>query len=322
MAFYRLGSKGDEVKRIQEKLKSEGFYRGPIDGDFGGGTEAAVKAFQKKNGLTVDGIVGPITWNELFREEIPESSILEKPLDYKCLALTGSFETGRGIPECFTGLGGDFDGQGMSFGVLQWNFGQESLQPLLRDMIDEDPDTVEAIFGASYDVLVEALNSDKEELMTFVRSIQHPVKHYIYEPWKGMFKSLGRIEEFQNIQVKYARRLFQLALEFCSEYGLWSERAMALMFDIKVQNGSISSLVKAQILSDFKDLSADLSEEEREVQKMRVVANRRAEASIPRWIEDVRARKLCCANGGGRVHGITYELRGQFGIRLQQHGLG
>jgi len=322
MAFYRLGSKGDEVRRIQEKLKSEGFYKGPIDGDFGGGTEAAVKAFQKKNGLSVDGIVGSITWNALFREEIPDSSILDKLLDYKCLALTGSFETGKGIPECFTGLSGDFDGQGMSLGVLQWNFGQESLQPLLRDMIDENPDTVESIFGTNYDILVEALNSDKEELMTFVRSIQHPVRHYIYEPWKGMFKSLGRIEEFQNIQVKYARRLFESAVTFCAEYGLWSERAMALMFDIKVQNGSISSLVKAQILSDFKDLSADLSEEEREVQKMRVVANRRAEASNPRWVEDVRARKLCCANGEGRVHGITYELGGQFGIRLQQHGLG
>lgn len=40
--MYRLGSKGEEVKRIQERLKTEGLYKGPIDGDFGGGTEAAV----------------------------------------------------------------------------------------------------------------------------------------------------------------------------------------------------------------------------------------------------------------------------------------
>jgi hypothetical protein len=321
MALYRLGSKGEEVKRIQEKLKSDSFYKGPIDGDFGGGTEAAVKAFQKKGGLTVDGIVGPITWSALYEEEIPEPAIISKPLDYRCLALTGSFETGKGIPDCFAGLSGDFDGQGMSLGVLQWNFGQDTLQPLLRDMIDEDPETMKTIFHANNDILVEALHADKEELMTFVRSIQHPVKHFLYEPWRGMFKSLGRTEKFQNIQVEYAKGLFQLALELCPDYELWSERAAALLFDITVQNGGISNLVKAQILSDCNTLPGDLSEEELEVRKMRIVANRRAEAADPTWIEDVRARKLCCANGGGIVHGINYDLGEQFGIRLARFSL-
>lgn len=315
MAVFKIGSKDSEAIKIQERLKALGHYRGPIDGIFGGGTEAAVKAFQKDRGLKVDGQVGTITWKALFDEEIAEPSIIAKPMDYKCLALTGSFETGKGIPECFAGLNGDFDGQGMSFGVLQWNFGQDSLQPLLRDMINRHSYIMQSIFHESYGILLEALNSDKEEIMSFVRSIQHPVKHYIYEPWRGMFKSLGRTEEFQGLQLKYANGLYESALKLCSEYGLWSERAVALMFDIKVQNGSISSLVKTVILNDFKNLPADLSEEEMEVYKMRIVANRRAEAANPRWVDDVRARKLCCANGGGIVHGINYDLEGQFGIR-------
>lgn len=317
MAVFKIGSKDSEAIKIQERLKALGHYRGPIDGIFGGGTEAAVKAFQKDRGLKVDGQVGTITWKALFDEEIAEPSIIAQPMDYKCLALTGSFETRKGIPECFAGLNGDFDGQGMSFGVLQWNFGQDSLQPLLRDMINRHSDVMQSIFHESYGILLEALNSDKEEIMSFVRSIQHPVKHYIYEPWRGMFKSLGRTEEFQGLQLKYANGLYNSALKLCSEYGLWSERAVALMFDIKVQNGSISSLVKTRILNDFKNLPADLSEEELEVYKMRIIANRRAEASNPRWVEDVRARKLCCANGGGVIHGINYDLEGQFGIRLE-----
>jgi len=321
MAFYKVGSRGDEVKRIQERLKILNFYKGPIDGDFGGGTETGVKAFQKEKGLTIDGLVGRITWNALFKEEIPEPVIFAKPLDYKCLALTGSFETGKGLPECFTGLSGDFDGQGMSLGVLQWNFGQDSLRPLLRDVINNHPETIKAIFQTSYDILVEALNSDKEELMIFVRSIQHPVKHYLYEPWRGMFKSLGRTEELQNIQVRYANQYYQSAIKLRSDYGLWSERAVALMFDIKVQNGSIPNLVRVQILSDFEGLPEDSSEEDLEVRKMRIVANRRAEAANPRWVEDVRARKLCCANGSGVVHGINYDLEGQFGIRLARFNL-
>lgn len=55
------GARGDDVVKIQRKLKQWGYYSGSIDGVFGSGTLAAVKSFQKKNGLTVDGIVGPAT---------------------------------------------------------------------------------------------------------------------------------------------------------------------------------------------------------------------------------------------------------------------
>ncbi|HEY4744406.1 MAG TPA: peptidoglycan-binding domain-containing protein, partial [Desulfuromonadaceae bacterium] len=134
MSVFRLGSTGDEVRWIQQRLQTLGLYRGPADGLFGGATEAAVKAFQDRSGLDSDGMVGPVTWQHLFQDHIPSPSIQSRPLDYRCLALTGSFETGAAIPDCFAGLSGDFDGQGISFGVLQWNFGQGSLQPLLKRM--------------------------------------------------------------------------------------------------------------------------------------------------------------------------------------------
>ena len=57
----RYGSSGNEVKQIQTKLKSWGYYNGSIDGIYGSKTLKAVKSFQKKNGLTVDGIAGPST---------------------------------------------------------------------------------------------------------------------------------------------------------------------------------------------------------------------------------------------------------------------
>jgi peptidoglycan LD-endopeptidase CwlK len=56
----KIGSKGKDVERIQRALKVK------VDGIFGKQTEAAVKAYQKRKGLTVDGIVGPQTWNMLF----------------------------------------------------------------------------------------------------------------------------------------------------------------------------------------------------------------------------------------------------------------
>ncbi len=317
--FYKRGSKGKEVERIQRKLKKLGYYLGPIDGDFGGGTESAVKRFQRDNNLKVDGIVGEITWNALFNTKIKKPKIEKEPLIYRCFALIGTFETGRGIPDCFAGITGDFDGQGLSFGVLQWNFGQDSLQPLLKEMIEKHREIIENIFNEYFPVLETALNSKKEELMEFVRSIQHPVKHFIYEPWRGMFKTLGRTKEFQDIEVKYAQNLYKKAIELVKEYELWSERAVALMFDIKTQNGSIRLTTKHQIFADYYNLPEYLSEEELEIEKMRIVANRRAEASNPRWVEDVRKRKLCIANGEGEVHGIRFNLEEQFSIRLKKY---
>lgn len=50
-----------DTKTIQQKLKSWGYYKGSVDGVYGAKTREAVKAFQRKNGLTADGVVGPAT---------------------------------------------------------------------------------------------------------------------------------------------------------------------------------------------------------------------------------------------------------------------
>ena len=60
-ALSKYGSRGDEVRQIQTKLKRWGYYYGNVDGIYGSQTLAAVKWFQSKNGLTVDGIAGPKT---------------------------------------------------------------------------------------------------------------------------------------------------------------------------------------------------------------------------------------------------------------------
>ena len=60
-ALSQLGSRGQEVRAIQQKLKSLGFYGGSVDGVFGAQTKKAVVAFQKSVGITADGIAGPKT---------------------------------------------------------------------------------------------------------------------------------------------------------------------------------------------------------------------------------------------------------------------
>lgn len=108
-AIYSWGSSGETVKQIQSKLKNQGYYNGDVDGRFGTLTIEAVKYFQKKNGLKVDGIVGEKTLAALgiletdFNAEdnwpssLPVSTISNKESDIWLLACIINGE-GRGEP--------------------------------------------------------------------------------------------------------------------------------------------------------------------------------------------------------------------------------
>lgn len=71
----RLGSRGTWVVTLQRRLAALRYDVGPIDGIFGSSTHHGVVAFQKVNGLSRDGIVGPITWAALDRPVVPRPRI-------------------------------------------------------------------------------------------------------------------------------------------------------------------------------------------------------------------------------------------------------
>ena len=80
--MIKIGSTGDAVKKIQLKVGAKD------DGDFGPGTEAKVKAWQKANGLLDDGIIGPNTWDKMFPgETFPKQPIVST--EFKLSALQG-----------------------------------------------------------------------------------------------------------------------------------------------------------------------------------------------------------------------------------------
>lgn len=57
----QLGSRGEEVRQVQKKLRELGLYSGSVDGIYGTATQKAVRQFQKNCGITADGIAGPKT---------------------------------------------------------------------------------------------------------------------------------------------------------------------------------------------------------------------------------------------------------------------
>ncbi|MCX6382238.1 MAG: peptidoglycan-binding domain-containing protein [Armatimonadetes bacterium] len=198
MSNYGLGSQGAEVNRIQTRLKQLGNYAGRVDGIYAVSTETAVKAFQTAHSIGVTGVVGPQTWGALFPGETMPPPIVDHPLIYRCLALTGSYETDSPIPDCFAGLSGDFDGQGISFGVLQWNFGQGSLPPLLIEMDTKHSNTLRNVFGSNYTTFQSIIRASKTQQMAWARSIQ--IKNRLNEPWRSQFKALGATDDVSRIR--------------------------------------------------------------------------------------------------------------------------
>ena len=71
---YRQGDSGSAVTTIQTKLKRWGYFDGPVDGIYGSKTSKAVRSFQRKNGLTADGVAGPATLNALGMEQTSQNS--------------------------------------------------------------------------------------------------------------------------------------------------------------------------------------------------------------------------------------------------------
>jgi peptidoglycan hydrolase-like protein with peptidoglycan-binding domain len=317
--ILQLGDSGPDVSQVQTQLQALGLYSGATDGNFGPDLQAAVIQFQQSSGLSADGIVGPETWSALFGvQPVTPTAVVSidssEPLAQRCLSLTGSFETGQKAPGCYATIAGDFDGQGMSFGALQWNFGQGTLQPMLQQMDLQHSDIIDSLFGGDAATLRQVLNQSQSEQMSWVRSIQ--VGNKIQQPWHDQFNALGFTDEFQQIEVAAAMQRYNTALGWCSTYGVSSERAAALMFDIDVQNGGISAATQNLILQDIQNLQPSGDPNQDEVNKLTIIANRRADAANSPYQQDVRTRKLCIANGTGTVHGIAYDLANDFGIGL------
>ena len=64
--LLKTGVRGDEVRRLQERLQALGYYAGELDGQYGQGTAEAVKLFQAQHGLTSDGVAGEATLSQVY----------------------------------------------------------------------------------------------------------------------------------------------------------------------------------------------------------------------------------------------------------------
>jgi hypothetical protein len=285
------GARGASIVALQQKLTANGFDTHGVDGAYGGGTFTAVKAFQQKHGLTVTGVVDDRTWTALMGTDIPA-------LRERCLGLTSTFE-GHG----YTLAQGNFDGAGVTWGIIGFTLKGGELSQILKTAYSNDATLVDDCFGSGASTLMNVCGESWEQQLAWADSVSSgSQKTQLAEPYKSGFAKLGATSLGQQLQQERVDNdYFKPALATAKEYGLKSEIGIALCFDIHVQDGGIAQSAGAQVRSQ---MTAGMSEKDVRV----LIANAVADHANAAWREDVRTRKLTVATGQGTVHGVQYVL--------------
>jgi hypothetical protein len=251
------------------------------------------------------------------------------PAEQKAVEITSTFETGqRGG---FYGLTGNVDGQGLSFGLVNWTIGTGSLQPLLRDFAAEQPARWSRIFGADAERFLAVISPKgdaavRQQLRFAVdemnrTSVEKGKRQWaIREPWVGYFRQLSEDAEFRRIQIRYVRGLLARADWFCRHFKLASEAAFAFMFDAVSSHGrgwltkKFAGREKRRLLIEprLAALAAQSAGKPAEGEVLLVIADVLAATSAPRWAQSVRQRKRWFVTGehprAGELQGLTPRL--------------
>lgn len=219
------------------------------------------------------------------------------------VAITVKFETGYtpDNPEAYSALAGNYDGAGMSFGLIQFNFGQETLQPILNDMVNQVPEDVKAIFGETdYQTLINVLQGSTESMIAWADSISSDHNTTLNPPWKDHFVQLGQHPVCQELQRKYLVDIYldRAINTICTSYELKTYRGVAMAFDVAVNIwgfGDKATEIKNQFTPDMP-----------EQEKLKIMARYGAESSKP--------RREAIANGTGFVNKAFVDLDNDFGL--------
>lgn len=248
------------------------------------------------------------------------------PAEEKALRISNAFENTSVWEQThdlsFGGLTGNFDGQGLSFGLLQWNIGTGSLQPLLHELDQTAPAQLDAAFGAEAPALRAMLAQTPAQQLAFARGI-NDAHNRIVEPWRSHFGALAADPAFQQIEIAHVLPKLHSAEARARELCLTTERGLALMFDCATQGGDgwldnthchgcATQTRRQRIAARRAQLAGQGPIAERDV--LRAVAEIRAATSLPRFQADVRARGLTIVDGTGTVHGHQFDLAHEFGL--------
>lgn len=217
------------------------------------------------------------------------------------LQITTVFEGGTSMN--YKALAGDFDGQGTSFGLIQWNFGQNTLGPLLKLMLAADATAFAGCFGdhADYATLKKALDANKQaDQLAWARALQKNNK----AAWTAAFTALGGVGVFNRIQREQAAAKYHpivvgdianlrtLSADLLKKVEF---RSYAALFDMAVQQNGIAKAADEIALRVASEKPAT------QLALMTIAVSERGAKASSAWQSDCISRRM------GILQGAAYE---------------
>lgn len=244
-----------------------------------------------------------------------------------CLHITGSYENGE---PAYDGLTGNFDGQGMSVGVLQWCAGQGSLGNLIAKMVEmSSVEFVDACFNTPVTQMIGMSGSQQKQ---FVLNNFLPDGMKLSPEAVSQWQTLLNTDVSINAQVDLASSgVLAKAMRYAAQYvqdGDQNVRVIAFFFDVVTQSGSMKngrgSVVPYQegdsIISDqavalattkskkTATLWASIIQSDPLANLLLHYAYQRALLSKPEYVWDALSRRGAIACRTGVVHGKLFDF--------------
>lgn len=197
---------------------------------------------------------------------------------------------------------GDFDGQILSVGALQWNVGQGTLFPLIVRSWEENPQAFQEIFGQYAKLVLDGARHKDREIFRLMVTGRAVIDH-----WKKRW--IRWAETFSEIQRTIgAEPYHQRARGIVETFDLQTTRSYAWAFDLAVQNGGMGRALEHA----KRELAQARPSEERDI--LRRLTTIRETFVLEPWRHVYRMRKLAIINGHGIVYRQPVNLDEKFGL--------
>jgi hypothetical protein len=231
-------------------------------------------------------------------DRLPEIE-LEQALE-TAFSVTSGFETSG---DRFQQVTGNFDGAGISFGPVQWNFKSKTLAPLFRKFEETDETALRACFTdeIDYEEWLKVLDLPVDQQIEWANNISTGRGgHDVVQPWKGYLQAVGRFEKFRAIMVEQALRKYGARLLEAVKYlqglkpGVEIDhlRCLCSLYDLVIQQGSLNKARQAIETRVKQENPKD------QFQLVGIAVEERGRKANRRWQADCVSRRL------GILHGV------------------
>jgi peptidoglycan hydrolase-like protein with peptidoglycan-binding domain len=283
---------GPIVMALQMALAKSGQAVEP-DGDFGKITCGALRRWQAGHSFPESNSIDAKQWRMLTG--MPAPSLFDI-----CLNIVSDYEGTR-----FDRVVGNFDGAGITFGLIGFTLANGEIRRLLADMESLRPGIVANSFGALHSQLMSVLSASKGEQLEFADGISLGAnKVEVAKPWKDAFQRLGQFPEARRAQIERAFNIYwKVAQQHVANFmankpladqdvGLWYDTAVQNSLDDGERNALKSAGASNKVGQALREHFAGII----------------ADGSSAKFRKDVLSRKMSYATGTGTVHDSQYQL--------------